>query len=69
MFEKSPSDTTLLPMVLERHEDIFGEKIKNLAADMGFRPKEEKFSDLSESVEYLAVPKRLSDWGDSLLRL
>ena len=69
VFEDSPSDTTLLPMVLVRHEDIFGEKVKNLAADMGFRPKEEKFEELSELVEYLAVPKRLSDWGDSLLRL
>ena len=69
VFEKSPSDTTLLPMVLERHEDIFGEKMKNLAADMGFRPEEDQFEDIEEEVEYLAVPKRLNDLKDSLLQM
>jgi hypothetical protein len=69
VFEQSPSDTTLLPMVLERHEDIFGEKMKNLAADMGFRPEEDVFDDLEEEVEFLAVPKRLNDLSDSLLQM
>lgn len=69
VFEKSPSDTTLLPVVMERHEEIFGEKMKNVAADMGFRPNEDDFEDLEEEVEYLAVPKRLSDLSDDLLRM
>jgi IS5 family transposase len=69
VFEKSPSDKTLLPMVIERHEDIFGEKMKNLAADMGFRPKDDSFDDLSEEVAFLAVPKRMSDFGDVMMKM
>jgi IS5 family transposase len=69
VFEQSPSDTTLLPMVMERHEEIFGAKMKNLAADMGFRPEEGDFEELEEEVEYLAVPKRLRDFSDATLRM
>jgi IS5 family transposase len=69
VFEKSPSDTTLLPVVIERHEDIFGEKMKNLAADMGFRPKDDSFEDLEEEIEFLAVPKRMSDFGDVMMKM
>jgi IS5 family transposase len=69
VFKESPSDSTLLPMVTERHEEIFGEKVKNLAADMGFRPAEDDWEDLEEEVAYLAVPKRLSDLGDATLRM
>ena len=68
VFEKSPSDTTLLPTVIERHEKCFGGKMESLSADMGFKPKEEKLKVLSDSISYLAVPKRLSDLGDVVLR-
>ena len=67
VFEKSPSDTTLLPMVIERHEETFGTKMESLSADMGFRPEEEDFEELAEEITYLAVPKRLSDLGDEVL--
>ena len=69
VFEKTPSDTTLLPTVIERHEKIFGSKMESLSADMGFKPKEEKLKILSDSISYLVVPKRLSDLGDVVLRL
>lgn len=69
VFEESPSDTTLLPVVMERHEEIFGEKMKNVAADMGFRPAEDDWEELEEEVEYLAVPKRLSDLSDETLKM
>jgi IS5 family transposase len=69
VFEKCPSDTTLLPVVIERHEDIFGEKMKNLAADMGFRPKDDSLEDLAEEMEFLAVPKRLGDFGDVMMKM
>jgi IS5 family transposase len=71
VFEKSPSDTTLLPTVLERHEETFGTKMASLSADMGFRPEAEDFAELAEElsgITYLAVPKRLSDLGDTVLR-
>ncbi len=69
VFEESPSDTTLLPVVMERHEEIFGEKMKNVAADMGFRPDEDDWEELEEEVEYLAVPRRLSDLSDETLKM
>jgi IS5 family transposase len=67
VFEKSPSDNSLLSVVIERHEDIFGQKMKTLSADMGFRPNKEEWEDLEEELEYIAVPKRLSALGDALL--
>jgi IS5 family transposase len=69
VFEKSPSDTTLLPMVIEGHEEIFGTKMESLSADMGFRPEEGDFEELEETITYLAVPKRLSDLGDEVLKV
>jgi IS5 family transposase len=69
VFETKPSDTTLLPVVMERHEDIFGEKMKNLAADKGFRPKDDSFEDLAEEMEFLAVPSRMSDFGDVMMKM
>jgi IS5 family transposase len=69
VFETRPSDSTLLPVVMDRHEDIFGEKIKNLAADKGFRPKDDTFEDLAEEMEFLAVPSRMCDFGDVMMRM
>ena len=43
--------------------------MKNLTADMGFRPEEGDFEELEEEVEYLAVPKRLRDLSDATLRM
>jgi IS5 family transposase len=69
VFETKPSDTTLLPVVIDRHEDIFGESMKNLAADKGFRPKDDSFEDLAEEMEFLAVPSRMSDFGDVMMKM
>ena len=63
VFAQSPSESGLIPMVLERQEETFGKKPKTLAADMGFCPTAD---DLRDEVEYLAVPSRLRDLGDSL---
>jgi len=68
VFETSPSDTTLLPVVLERHEDIFGETMKNLAADKGFRPDDDSLEDLEEELEFLAVPKRCT-FSDMMMKM
>jgi IS5 family transposase len=67
VFEHSPADNTLLPVVLERHERIFGRKPQTISADMGFRPNKEVFEELKQKLNYLAVPKRLSSLGDRLL--
>jgi IS5 family transposase len=71
VFEQCPADPTLLPIVLERHEEIFGRKPKTLSADKGFCPEndelEELRDELSDEVEYLAVPKRLRDLSDAMM--
>jgi IS5 family transposase len=67
VFEKSPADNTLLPVVIERHENIFGRKMKTLSADMGFRPNKKEFEKLEQELKYIAVPKCLSSLGDNLL--
>jgi IS5 family transposase len=53
--------------VIGRHQDIFGNKMKTLSADMGFRPSADKLAELSKEIEYLAVPKRLSELGNPQL--
>jgi IS5 family transposase len=71
VFLKSPSDTKLLPSVLERHKELFLKYPSGVAADMGFHPGKEEFEDLVEEyadkVEYFGVPGRLRDFSDSLM--
>jgi IS5 family transposase len=71
VFEQCPADPTLLPIVLERHEEIYGKKPKTLATDKGFCPEADELEalreELSDEVEYLAVPKRLRDLGDAMM--
>jgi hypothetical protein len=67
VFEHSPSDATLLPKVIKRHEEIFGTPMETLSADMGFRMEAQEMAKIEKKVKYLAVPKRLSDLSDTLL--
>jgi IS5 family transposase len=71
VFLKSPSDTKLLPKVLEQHHELFGEYPSGVAADMGFHPKNEDFEALKkqykDKVEYFGVPSRLREFGDVLM--
>ena len=71
VFPQRPSDTTLIPTTLERHEETFGKKPKSAAFDKGFFPGaealEELRDDLEDEVEYIAVPSRLRDLGDALM--
>jgi IS5 family transposase len=66
-FLESPSDTTLLPMVLERHEEIYGAKPDSISGDKGFCPSQEELEALRDEVNYLAVPSRLRDLGDTMM--
>lgn len=71
VFLKSPSDTTLLEDVVERHRELFRKCPLGLAADMGFHPGKEEFDDLldeyEDKVEYFGVPGKLSDFADALM--
>jgi len=66
-FAKRPADCQLTERVIDRHEKLFGEKPKVLAADKGFCPDGEKYAELTERIETLAIPRRMRDFADKVL--
>lgn len=62
-----PSDTELTASLIERHQTLFGEAPKVVAADKGFCPAQETFEQLEKRVENLAIPRRLRDFADDTL--
>ena len=69
VLEHNRTDDTLLPMVLDRHEEKYGQRPKSVAADKGFCPDAETYEELEERVDYLGMPRRTSDLGDELMRV
>ncbi len=67
VLEKNCTDDQLLPLVLERHEERFGRLPESVAADKGFCPDEDTYEELEEQVDYLGVPRRTRDFGDSMM--
>jgi IS5 family transposase len=70
VFLNSPSDTKLLPKVLEQHQEVFGNYPSGIAGDMGFYPGKEAFEKLQneyKDVDYFGVPGRLREFGDILM--
>ena len=67
VLEKNCTDDELLPLVLERHEERFGRLPESVAADKGFCPDEDTYEELEELVDYLGVPRRTRDFGDSMM--
>ena len=63
------ADCELTEEVIERHEGLFGQRPKVLAADMGFCPDAEKYEELQERVGTLAIPRRLRDLADAVLSM
>jgi len=57
----------LLSMVLERHEERFGRLPESVATDKGFCPDKDTYEELEEQVDYLSVPRRTRDFGDSIM--
>jgi IS5 family transposase len=68
-FAERPADCRLTEQVIDRHEKLFGEKPKVLAGDKGFCPDEEKYEELAEQVETLAIPRRMRDFADQVLAM
>jgi transposase, IS5 family len=66
-YEKQEPDPDLTQPVIERHEKLFGERPKVLAADKGFCPEKSKFEELAKLVANLAIPRRMQDCMDKLL--
>jgi IS5 family transposase len=67
VYAKQPADCELTESVIGRHEQLFGTKPEVLAADKGFCPAEEKFDQLAQEVNTLAIPRRMQDFVDKLL--
>jgi len=67
VYEKQQPDSDLTQPVIERHEKLFGERPKVLAADKGFCPEKNKFEELAKLVANLAIPRRMQDFMDKLL--
>ncbi len=67
VLEENRGDDDLLPMVIERHEQKYGRRPKSVAADMGFCPDADTYEELAEQVDYLGVPRRTRDFGDSMM--
>ena len=67
VLEENCTDDALLPLVLERHEERFGRLPESVAADKGFCPDEDTYEELEELVDFLGVPRRTRDFGDSMM--
>ena len=67
VLEENCTDDQLLPTVIERHEEKYGRVPESVAADKGFCPDADTYEELEEQVEYLGVPRRTRDFGDSLM--
>ena len=67
VYEKQQADCELTESVIERHEKLFGTRPEVLAADKGFCPAEEKYYQLAQQVDTLAIPRRMQDFVDKLL--
>ena len=68
VYEKHPADSNLTKTVIARHKALFGTTPELLAADKGFCPKAEEYAELEKQVGTLAIPKRLRDFADALMR-
>ena len=68
VYEKQLPDCDLTEAVIARHEELFGSRPEVLAADKGFCPAEAKFAELAEQVDTLAIPRRMQDFVDKVLR-
>ena len=68
LYEKSPSETTMLPEVVDRHEEQFGRKPLGIAMDKGCHPGGEEMEYLrdeyEDEVEFIGIPSRSNDFAD-----
>jgi IS5 family transposase len=65
VLENNASDSTLLPVVIERHTEKYGRKPESIAADKGFCPDADTYEELEEQIAYLGVPRSTREFGDT----
>lgn len=68
VYEERIADCELTESVIDRHEGLFGEAPSVLAGDKGFSPKAETRKKLARRVETLAIPERMRDFTDTVMR-
>lgn len=68
VYEHQQPDCELTESVIKRHKKLFGMRPEVLAADKGFCPAAAKFEELAEQVGRLAIPRRMQDFADKVLR-
>ena len=66
VMEHRVSDSALAEVCVDKHERLFGKPPEGMTADKGFNPKAETRETLEERIETLAIPRRLSDWGEKI---
>ena len=67
VLEQNCNDNELLPLVIQRHEQRYGSPPESVAADMGFCPDADTYEELEEQIDYLGVPRRTRDFGDTMM--
>jgi len=68
VMEEKIADCHLTETVIDRHEKVFGETPEVLAGDKGFCPKADKYGELEQRVGTLAIPKRMRDLADAVMK-
>lgn len=63
------ADCELTEMVIDRHERLFGQTPEVLAGDTSFCPEAEKYAELEERVGTLAIPRRMRDFAEAVMRV
>ena len=67
-FAKRRPDSELTAVVIARHEKLFGQRPEVLAADQGFCPEAALYEELAKCVGTLAIPRRMRDMADAVMR-
>lgn len=62
------ADCELTEAVIDRHERLFGQTPEVLAGDKGFCPEANKRAKLEKRVDTLAIPQRMRDFADEVMR-
>jgi IS5 family transposase len=68
VMEERVADCNLTETVIDRHGQLFGQTPEVVAGDKGFCPEAEKYAELEERVDTLAIPKRMRDLADTVMK-
>jgi len=68
VFEKRPSDESLVDDILTRHASLFGELPQGFAADKGFYKSMDKLRELEQSIPHVSIAKKGSRTAEEMQR-